>query len=80
LVLDVDRAVTSPASVARRIPIEAEAADDDGVNIHFLLHTEGGFLAELEVFREDSGPILVLPAPSALRIFCLDTVEADDPT
>lgn len=42
-----------PASVIRRVPVEAELGDDDGVTIHALLHVVDGYLNELDVFRED---------------------------
>jgi len=45
------------AHVARRVPVEAELEDVDGVTIHVLLHVVQGFLNELEVFREDGGLI-----------------------
>lgn len=42
------------AQVVRRVPVEAEVEDEDGVTVHVLLHVLEGALAELEVFREDS--------------------------
>ena len=55
------------AEVTRRIPVEAEAEDSDGVSIHFLLHVVDGVVHELEVYREDSGPVLHRPRPEQLR-------------
>lgn len=52
----------TPVSVARRIPVEATYADADGVVVHVLIHVIEGVLNELEVYREDSGDILVAPA------------------
>jgi hypothetical protein len=43
-----------PAEVVRRIPVEAETEDVDGVPIHVLLHVVNGYMNELEVYREDS--------------------------
>jgi hypothetical protein len=46
-----------PAEVARRIPVEAELDDCDGVTIHVLLHVVDGLVKELEVYRDDSGRV-----------------------
>ena len=51
----------TPVLVARRIPVEASYADADGVTVHVLVHVIGGLLEELEVFREDSGDVMVAP-------------------
>lgn len=56
------------ASVLQRVPVEAETLDFDGMGIHALLHTANGFLRELEIFREDSGPINSLPPAPAWRV------------
>jgi len=61
----------SPANVVRRIPVEAEAEDQDGVQVHVLLHVLEGLLAELEVYREDSGPLQGTLDPDRLRILIL---------
>lgn len=51
-------AANAPAArVVRRIPVEAEFEDLDGVMVHVLLHVVGGFLNELEVYRDDSAPV-----------------------
>jgi hypothetical protein len=52
------------ADVKGRVPIEAEALDRDGVTIHMLLHVVDGIASELEFYKEDSSPILGLPAAS----------------
>lgn len=46
------------ASVARRIPVEAELPDTDDVMIHVLLHVVDGKLHELEIYRDDSQRVL----------------------
>lgn len=51
--LELHVAPGRPAPVVRRIPVEAETMDADGVVIHVLLHVVDGYLDELEVFRED---------------------------
>lgn len=60
-----------PAEVARRIPVEAELDDSDGLTIHVLLHVVDGFLKELEVYRDDSGPVQRALAPRDLRLMIL---------
>ena len=45
------------ADVDQRVPIEGEIPDRDGIIIHILLHVVDGNLNELEIYREDSGPI-----------------------
>ena len=60
-----------PAAVERRIPVEAEIEDLDGVTVHLLLHVLDGFVSELEIFREDSGPVLGPLPPGALRVIVL---------
>ncbi len=46
------------APVRRRIPVEATYADDDGVSVHVLIHVIDGLLDQLEIYREDSEPVL----------------------
>ena len=58
------------APVVRRIPVEAEAEDQDGVVIHVLLHVVDGEMRELEVYREDSKPVIDLD-PGRLRVMVL---------
>jgi Domain of unknown function (DUF6984) len=61
----------TPAEVARRIPVEAELDDSDGVRIHVLLHVVDGFLKELEVYRDDSGHVQRVLVPGDLRLMIL---------
>jgi len=56
------------ADVKHRIPIEAEAQDRDGMTIHMLLHVVDGIASELEFYKDDSSPILVLPAVRDWRL------------
>jgi uncharacterized protein DUF6984 len=72
IILFVESSLAPPANVKRRIPIEAEGTDLDGMPIHFLLHVVDGYLSEIEVYREDSRPVLDLPDPSSLKLFSLD--------
>jgi hypothetical protein len=55
--LSISVADSSPARVIRRIPIEADCPDDDGIFIHVLLHFLDGLLNELEIYRDDSKPV-----------------------
>jgi len=59
----------SKADVKYRVPAEALGSDIDGIRIHFLIHVVDGFLHELEVFREDSEPILKMPEADSLIVF-----------
>jgi hypothetical protein len=61
----------TPAEVVRRIPVEAELDDSDGVTIHVLLHVVDGFLKELEVYRDDSGRVQRVLALKELRLMVL---------
>ncbi len=56
------------APVEQRIPVEAEANDQDGMTIHLLLHVVGGMLREIEIFREDSAPIRRFPSTGDLKL------------
>jgi hypothetical protein len=61
----------TPAQVDRRIPVEAEIDDSDGVTIHVLLHVVDGIVKELEVYRDDSGRVQRALAPGELRLLVL---------
>jgi hypothetical protein len=49
---------TTIAPVIQRIPVEAQCLDSDNVVIHALLHVVDGKISELEIYRDDSQPIL----------------------
>jgi hypothetical protein len=59
------------AEVRRRIPVEAETGDRDGVTIHILLHVLEGHMHELEVYREDSARVETRPNPEEIRVVVL---------
>jgi hypothetical protein len=59
------------ADVVHRIPVEAEVEDQDGVTVHVLLHVMDGGLNELEIFREDSGPLKRALAVEEFRLIVL---------
>jgi hypothetical protein len=58
-------------SVVRRIPVEAQLDDTDGIPIHLLLHVLDGFLSELEIYREDSAAINHALSPDDFQILVL---------
>ena len=60
------------AKVKRRIPVEAECQDTDGVLIHILIHVIDGKVNELEIYKEDGSPIIESLDPSRLKVVCLD--------
>lgn len=60
--------------VVKRVPVEAEAKDEDGVVIHMLLHVVEGRPAELEFFRDDGAAIKQIPPPSAFELIVLPPV------
>lgn len=51
--LELRNEVCGEAPVVERIPVEAEAKDDDGFRIHTLLHVVGGRPIELEIYKDD---------------------------
>lgn len=57
--------------VAKRVPVEAEGKDEDGVVIHMLLHVVEGRPVELEFFREDGASVRRMPPPSAFELIVL---------
>ncbi|MDA1054570.1 MAG: hypothetical protein O3C40_29415 [Planctomycetota bacterium] len=46
------------AKVTKRIPVEAQCLDSDGMWIHALLHVLNGQISELEIYKDDSSPVL----------------------
>lgn len=69
--LEFARSDETPAEVVRRIPVEAELDDSDGVTIHLLLHVVDGLVQELEVYRDDSGPVQRTLNPHDFRLMVL---------
>lgn len=57
-----------PAHVERRVPVEAEIEDADGVTIHVLLHVLQGRLHEIEIYREDLGRPVSALRPEEFRV------------
>ncbi len=63
--------VADTARVNKRIPVEAEGVDEDGIHVHFLLHVVKGFVKELEVYKDDGSPIKRIPSPGDLEVIVL---------
>src|SRR5438094_5363254 len=59
------------APVTKRIPVEGEARDVDGVPIHFLLHVVDSTVRELEIYKADGSPIRRMPAPEQVEVIVL---------
>jgi hypothetical protein len=66
--LELSVANAPRADVVRRIPVEAEAEDIDGMTFHVLLHVVDGYINELEIYRDDSLPLQAPIRPEALRV------------
>ena len=64
---------TKAALVDREVPVEAEAVDEDGMPIYFLLHVVDGYLDELEIYRADARPIRRVPDPRSLVVIVRST-------
>jgi hypothetical protein len=60
------------APVARRIPVEAQCQDNDGMWIHALLHVVNGKISELEIYKDDSSPVIKRPTRDEWDLVVLD--------
>lgn len=69
--LELQSQVSGTASVVKRIPVEAEAKDEDGLAIHVLLHIIDGRPVELEIFKDDASSVKHMPSPSAFELTVL---------
>jgi hypothetical protein len=69
--LGLSVAGAAPAPVLFRVPVEGVTHDPDGMPVHLLLHVVGGYVDELDVFREDSGPRLSEIDPTAITVITL---------
>ncbi len=74
--LELRTQANTRATVIKRIPVEAEAKDKDGVTIHVLLHVVDGRPIELEIFKDDSSRIKHMPLPSAFELIVLPPAGA----
>jgi hypothetical protein len=59
------------ARVSQTIPVEAEGKDEDGANLHMLLHVREGRPHYLEFFREDGQKVKRIPHPSTFELIVL---------
>jgi hypothetical protein len=59
------------AEVVRRIPVEAEIEDTDGVTVHVLLRIVDGVVRAIEIFREDGRVVRGPIAAENLRLILL---------
>jgi hypothetical protein len=41
----------------RKLPAEGKVKDSDGIEIHFLLFAQQGWLCELQIYKDDGSPI-----------------------
>ncbi len=72
--LELQTQVEGKAPVVKRVPVEAEAKDTDGVMIHMLLHVVEGKPVELEFFRDDGATVKKMPSASAFELIVLPPV------
>jgi hypothetical protein len=63
--------ILNEALVVKTIPVEAWAHDIDGILIQVILFTQRGIVRMLEIFREDGGPIIYLPAVNNFEVIVL---------
>jgi hypothetical protein len=61
------------APVEKRIPVEAEAKDQDGLTIHALLHVVKGKATRLEFYKDDGSAIRRMPDPENWEVIVLPT-------
>ena len=59
------------ALVEKTVPVEAQAKDEDGIRVHFLLFVRNGYVNELEIYKDDGSVIKRLPSPDDLEIIVL---------
>lgn len=56
------------AAVIERVPTEGRMPDRDGMIVNVLLHVVNGRLNELEIYRDDSGPVEQALIPEKLIV------------
>lgn len=72
VIFSVAQDAAPPAPVKRRIPVEAEALDEDGATIQVLLHVLDGLLWELELYRPDGKSVQRRPDARSLLTYSPD--------
>jgi hypothetical protein len=75
--LELRTEVSGEAPVVKRIPVEAEAKDEDGFGIHALLHVVGGRPVELEIYKDDGSIVKRMPPASAFELIVLPPVPSN---
>lgn len=55
----------------KKFPVEAQSKDTDGVWIHALLFVVDGKVDELELYKDDSSSIFLMPSPQDWEIINL---------
>ena len=70
--------VSGKAPVIKRVPVEAEAKDNDGIVIHIQLHVVDGKPVELEFYREDAAIVRRMALPSAVELIVLPPMPGED--
>jgi hypothetical protein len=73
--LELQSQLEGKAPVVKRVPVEAEGKDEDGVVVHMLLHVVDGRPVELEFFREDAETVKKMPPPSAFELIVLPSMR-----
>jgi hypothetical protein len=68
--LELQSQIEGKAPVVKRVPVEAEARDEDGFTIHALLHVVDGRPIELEIYK-DGGSVKQMPSASAFELIVL---------
>jgi hypothetical protein len=69
--LELKSTVERKAEIVKRVPVEAEASDSDGVVIHLSVHVVDGGPVEMELFREDGKTIKKIPPASTFELIVL---------
>jgi len=69
--LELQSQAEGKAAVVKRIPVEAEATDEDGFVIHLLLHVVEGRPVELEIYKDNLSSPKQMPEPSAFEVIVL---------
>lgn len=59
------------ADVEKRISIEGQSVDVDGMAVHFLLHVVERQVRELEIYKDDSSPVVMTPQAKDLELIHL---------
>jgi hypothetical protein len=75
--LELQSQVEGRAPVVQRVPVEAEAKDEDGAVIHMLLHVVEGRPVELELYRDVLGNVIKMPLPSTFELIVLPPMPKD---